>query len=309
MATINGRAAWKHAPGVYRRHTLLHPAHALVLAVPVAIGAFTLDVGIALVGLAIAELFVAVHVPRLAWTRRSIEARLERRVRVAASVARADLLERMSAEHRRELLELEGVVSAIRERCGLRGMVDDGLGLERLVELYVRFAIAHRVTSAALEADERARPDVAIADLEQSLDSAGDLVRGSIERRLAILRARSDARRAAKDQRTAIGHELAAISDTLRWMHEHSASMTTDALRADLDVALAARERDAATLRELCALRLDRFDADVIPLGRDDYEGDAAEPRVRVSSSARYEAEEACCGFADPLPAVRSGRA
>jgi hypothetical protein len=91
---------------------------------------------------------------------------------------------------------------------------------------------------------------------------------------------RRDARRAALDEQAAIAHDLAMIADTLRWMQEHCASAGTDALRAELAFALQSRERDAATLRELAALRDTDFDASVIRLGR---EPQPPRPHLRIA--------------------------
>ncbi|HSO31438.1 MAG TPA: hypothetical protein VLT33_02950, partial [Labilithrix sp.] len=185
---------------------------------------------------------------------------------------------------------------------------DDALGVERLIELYVRFAIAHRASAMSLEAVGRARPDEAIAYLERRYATAGDRLRPSIDRRLATLRLRSAARRATLLEQEAIGHELATIGDTIRWMQEHIASASNDALRAELDAALSAPEHDAPTLRELCDLRHEDFDAAVIPLGRDPEVDNQLSPRLRIATPDRVEHHERVCAAAPEAPPVLLAR-
>jgi hypothetical protein len=110
----------------------------------------------------------------------------------------------------------------------------------------------------------------------------------SIEKRLNILQMRRDARRAAISEQVAIDHELAMIGHTLRWMEEHCATGGSEALRSDLAFALSSRERDAATLRELSALRDTEFDASVIRRGRDPAIP-RDQPLVRIAVPAQAE--------------------
>jgi len=290
---------------VYRRHTLLHPAHALVLVVPALLGLVTLDPVIALAGLLIAETLVVTLAPHLPWTRRAVDARLERRARDRASAARSAVLLRMSEEHRRELFELERIAESIRERCGTGG--HDCLGVERLIELYVRFAIAHRASATLLEAAWHSRPSEAIVHLERCVELDGEAVREPIERRLEILRMRCRARRAAYERQAAIRHELATIGETLRWMQEQCAAASHDALHADLRAALSDRARDAETLQELSSLRDDRFDPEILPLGRATDAPSHATLRLRVAPP-RPETEEAACGIVEPMPMMLARR-
>jgi hypothetical protein len=221
------------------------------------------------VGLLVAEVLAFLLLPHLGWVRRAVDARIEARAHAEAASARAVLLMRMSEEHRRELNALEKIAAALRERSDTATHSDDVLGIERLIELYVRLAIAHRASRSSLEVVGRSRLDEEIAALEACSGPASTTRPSCIERRLAILRMRRDARRAALDEQTVIDHELAMIGHTLRWMEEHCAAAGTEAIRAELDFALASRERDGAALRELSALRDSEFDATVIRLGRD----------------------------------------
>jgi hypothetical protein len=275
----NDRTGWSHTSGVYRRFTLVHFAYALVLSIPAALMLLALDLELAMVGLLIAEVLAFLLLPHIPWVRRAVDARIDARMRAEASMARSVLLLRMSEAHRRELQSLEKIAAALRERTDSEGTTDDCAGVERLIELYVRLAIAHRASCSSLEVvGSNSRLDEELATLERaSADNRPQ--REWIERRLAILRMRRDARRAALEEQAAIANDLAMIGDTLRWMQENCAAAGTEGLHADLEFALASRERDASTLRELASLRDTDFDASVIRLGRDP----APRPQLRIA--------------------------
>jgi hypothetical protein len=265
----SNRTGWSHTSGVYRRYTLVHFAYALVLSIPAALMLLALDLELAMVGLVIAEVLTFLLLPHIPWVRRAVDARIAARMRAEASMARSVLLLRMSEAHRRELQSLEKIASALRERADAGTQTDDCVGVERLIELYVRLAIAHRASCSSLEVvGNGARLEEELAALERATPDNRHQ-REWIERRLQILRMRRDARRAALDEQAAIAHDLAMIGDTLRWMQENCATAGSDTIRAELEFALQSRERDAATLRELAALRDTDFDASVIRLGRE----------------------------------------
>jgi hypothetical protein len=280
MAQRSDRTEWKHDSGVYRRFTLVHFTYALVLTIPAALMLLALDLELAMVCLLAAEVLAFLFLPHLAFVRHAVDARLEARAHAEAASARAVLLMRMSEEHRRELNSLEKVVISLRERSDPVCHTDDFLGIERLIELYVRLAIAHRSSKTALEAVGAPRIDEEIASLEASLACRFD---ATVEKRLEILRMRREARRAAIDEQIRTSHELALIAHTLRWMEEHCAAASSEQLRSELNFILASRERDATTLRELAALRDSEFDGAVIRLGRDSGRPRRDIPLVRVA--------------------------
>jgi hypothetical protein len=286
MAHRADRTGWKHSSGVYRRFTLVHFTYALVLTIPAALMLLALDLEVAMVGLLVAEVLAFLLMPHFACVRRAVDARLDARAHAEAASARAVLLMRMSEEHRRELNSLEKIAAALRERSDAAANTEDFLGIDRLIELYVRLAIAHRASRSSLEVVGRTRLDEEIAALESCLVS--DRPRNpSIEKRLGILHLRREARRAALDEQAAIDHELAMIGHTLRWMEEHCAASVTEGIRTELEFALSSRERDAAALRELSALRDSEFDATVIRLGREQPpRRDQPLVRIAVASQA-----------------------
>lgn len=299
MAQRTDRTGWRHSSGVYRRFTLVHFTYALVLTIPAALMLLALDLEATMVGLLVAEVIAFLLMPHFACVRRAIDARIDARAHADAASARAVLLMRMSEEHRRELNALEKIAAALRERSDASAHADDFLGIERLIELYVRLAIAHRASRSSLEIVGRTRLDEEIAALESCLVS--DRPKNPvIEKRLGILHMRREARRAALDEQAAIDHELAMIGHTLRWMEEHCAATGTETVRAELDFALASRERDAATLRELAALRDTEFDASVIRLGREQPMSRRDPPLVRIAVGGQAEEESIGMVSAEP---------
>ena len=299
MAQRTDRTGWKHSSGVYRRFTLVHFTYALVLTIPAALMLLALDLEAAMVGLLVAEVLAFLLMPHFGWVRRAIDERIDARAHADAASARAVLLMRMSEEHRRELNALEKIAAALRDRSDASAHTDDFLGIERLIELYVRLAIAHRASRSSLEVVGRTRLDEEIAALESCLVS--DRPKNPvIEKRLGILHMRREARRAALDEQAAIDHELAMIGHTLRWMEEHCAATGTETIRAELDFALASRERDAATLRELAALRDTEFDTAVIRLGREQPTPRRDQPLVRIAVAGQAEEESIGMVSAEP---------
>ncbi len=283
-------SAWKHSSGVYRRFALIHFTYALVLTIPAALMLVALDFEFATAALLFAEVVAFLLLPHVGWVRRAIDARLEERAQAEAAAARAVLLMRMSEEHRRELHTLEKIAASLRERGAEADPSGELLGLERLIELYVRLAIAHRASRSSLEIVGRARLDDEIAALEAYV-VAGHPVSTCIEKRLELARMRRSARRAALDEQARLDHELALIGHTLRWMEEHCAATSSDSLRAELNLALECREQDASTLRELAELKGSDFDASVVRIGRDYLAQSSFEPLVRIGASAATLAE------------------
>jgi hypothetical protein len=293
MPQRSKRAGWKHSSGVYRRFALIHFAYALVLTIPAALMLVALDFEFATAALLFAEFLAFLLVPYVGWVRQSIDARLDERAHAEAASGRAILLMRMSEEHRRELHTLEKIASSLRERGAAVDPNGELLGLDRLIELYVRLAIAHRASRSSLEIVGRARLDDEISALEACL-VAGRPVNACIEKRLEIARMRRNARRAALNEQARLDHELALIGHTLRWMEEHCASTGSETLRTDLASALESRDRDASTLRELAELRDADYDASVVRTGRDYPSQEHFEPLVRIgtSTAALVEADE-----------------
>jgi hypothetical protein len=277
-AALAGRTR-THGKDVYRRYTLVHVAYALVLTIPVVLMLLALDLTVPMFVFLLGELVAILAVPYIPWVRRLIDQRLATQARADAANARAVLLLRMSEAHRRELANLECIAASLRDRTDTAASDDDCLGVERLLELYVRIAIAHRASQTSLSLVGGARPD---DELESLTTLACSTRRPLLDRRLEILRLRSEARRAALEEQVAMTHDLAMIADTLRWMQESAAATPATTLRRELEFAYAGRERDLATLRDLASLRDHEVDVSVLRLGRD-YAPQRAVVRIDVS--------------------------
>jgi hypothetical protein len=251
---------------VYRRYTLVHVAYALVLTIPVVLMLLALDLTLPMFVFLLGELLAILAVPYIPWVRRLIDQRLAAQARADAANARAVLLLRMSEAHRRELANLECIAASLRDRTDTASADEDCLGVERLLELYVRIAIAHRASQTSLSLVGGARPDEELDGLTALASSSR---RPMLDRRLEILRLRSEARRAALEEQVAMTHDLAMIADTIRWMQESVAATPATTMRRELEFAYAGRERDLATLRDLASLRDHEVDVSVLRLGRE----------------------------------------
>jgi hypothetical protein len=291
MAHHEDRPRWKHDPGVYRRFTLVPFAYALVLTIPAELMLLALDLGVAMVALLVLEVIIFLLLPHIGWVRRVVDERIDATARADAAATRAVLLMRMSEPHRRELHALEKIAAALYERSDTSSQPGDCIGIERLIELYVRLAIAHRASCNSLEVIDH-RPEEEMASLEMGVIADNRPHREWMDRRLKILQMRREARSAALDEQALIRHELALIGDTLRWMQETCASAGTEKLRAELDFALANRDRDASTLRDLAALRETDFDATVIRLGRDLSVPTHDPPHTRIAMAEMHDEED-----------------
>src|SRR4051794_20251896 len=196
---------WKHGGAVDLRDTLTHRAHVLVVVVPAVLALATLDLLVAFIGLIVAELIVFTVLPRLGWVKTAIDEHLEHMARIEAAAARAALLGRMSDAHRCDLAELERIADTIPDVGGVHApelRVSAALGLERLLSVYVRLAIAHRATSEAFDDCRRAPPDEEMARLLRARTETTGTSREWIDRRLAILKKRSEAWRSACEEQT-----------------------------------------------------------------------------------------------------------
>lgn len=260
----------------YRRHALVHGAQAFVIAVPAILALLTLSIVLPLVVLVAAELSVLLALPRVSWFRAEIDERIERSARIHASASRARLLGRMSPEHRSELEYLERLGAQIRERGeafddGSDTVVDGWLGLERLLALYVRLAIAHRASADSFRAVDRTQLDAHIGKLRALQEVASDPSREWIDRRLAILQRRAEAWDRARIEQELLTHQLATIGELVRWMHEQCATSQTESVRVELEDMLASWEQNGTTLHELSTLcdNGEEIDPRVLELGRE----------------------------------------
>jgi hypothetical protein len=244
---------WKHNYKIYQRFIIPAFAYAVVLTIPAELMLLSLDLGKAMVSLLILEVFTFFILPYIPWVRQTVDRRIQEEERAEAIVTRANLLVRMSETHRRELHALETIGTSLMKRSGTDSLPDDCIGVERLIKLYVKFAIAHRESCDALHMICN-RPEDEIAGLEMNMSKHQSQIDKWVKRRLILLQKRRTARAAAIVEQTTIIHKLGLISDTVRWMQEECASTDATKLYDELDFALSNNDRDIQTLKEFTAL-------------------------------------------------------
>jgi len=266
-STSASRSAW-----FYRRYLLTSPTHLLVLVPLFAILVSTLNALLALMGLVVAEVLLFVFVPSYAWTQRAIDTQLERASREAAAVARAQLINRMGAEHRHELTHLEATAALVRTSTGTAddGLDEDVLGLDHLLAAYVRLALAHSETAESLRLADARRPGAEeLAALEARRVGTRGANLEALDRHVAVLRARVRANHTARDEQAAMEHDLATIAESIRLMREHCAAARSESVRSEVMRTVEVGCGDAALLRDLSVLNeASPFDAGFFELGR-----------------------------------------
>jgi hypothetical protein len=226
MSGRRARPRWKSSPSTYRRALVTHGVHVLPAALAVSV-AVIMTLPVALAVFFVAELVLFLVVPRLSTFRRSVDRCTEEAARIAEGIARAEVLSKMSDAHRNELERLEDLAERIRERGELDTEADAEtamerwLGLDRLIDLYIRLAVAHRRNSESFSTVERSALEDRIARLEHMpLAQLSEAARASVARRRAVLERRRETWTRALEEREVLAQELATISDAIRWMHE-----------------------------------------------------------------------------------------
>jgi hypothetical protein len=258
---------WKHTIWTYRRCALTHYVQIAPIVAAVVFGALTLSIAFAALLLIGGALLGVLLLPNLAVFRQSVDDRLLRDAQARAVTARAALVIRMSAEHRREFERLEDLMSRVRAATAMeQAGHDEWLGLDGLLALYVRLAIAHQENAAAFEATTDVDLDMSIASL--SAPSANADVAARDAERLAILRDRQETRRFAREERALIAAELSSISETVRWTYEQCALGRSSEAHSGVVDAIAQCRGHGQLLRELAALGSQGpIDSEVLRLG------------------------------------------
>lgn len=240
---------WAHNTGVYRRFLFVPFAYALVLCIPATLMLLALNLNVAMYAL-LAIIFLSFFIaPYIPWVRRTIDEHIRSEEQDTKHDEKIALRARMSEPHRRELSSLEKIGANLAERSDTTSLPDDCIGIERLLTLYTKLAIAHRESCNALDAID-IRPEEIIASLE--MNGTKDKW---VQRRLILLQKRRKTRMWAHIEQDTIRHKLGLISDTIRWMQEECASTGTEKLYEELDFALSNNERDIQTLKDFAALR------------------------------------------------------
>lgn len=260
----------RHDLRCYTEQALKHHVQALVVVAAVALAfftlIFTLSIVIPLAAVLATELMIVTVLPRCEWFQRSIDDELECVALARAVEVRGTLLARISEEHRRELEELERLVSKIveRSRHGVRligpeqklSPGEDWLDLGRLLGNYVQLAIAHRSNVESLRATNEARgPMHDLVTLEALRGTASSAMLPWIERRMAIARGRLAASDRAHEERAMLMHGLATIAELIRWTHDECVASHDELLQTVLvDAETTIGAGRAGSLREIVTL-------------------------------------------------------
>lgn len=244
-----------HALSRYRRHPSTHVGHAVVLTLAMIAALVLLSLWAALFVLVAGEAFVLCVLPRLGRFRRYVDETMAREARAAAAVERAALLGRMSEEHRAMLEVLERRADEIRFAAGCAGDSDDWLGVQRLIALYVRLAIAHRSSTLAFSTADQVEIAAQIAYLERERENASPAQQEWLSQRLALLHRRRDLSAEAHAERETIRHQLATIAELIRWMHDQHSRVDHSAATAELSEILSGSEHSVTALYRIASIR------------------------------------------------------
>jgi hypothetical protein len=149
----------------------------------------------------------------------------------------------LAKEHRSQLRDLEGIVAHVRSLVGTENRVDDGVGLETLLDGYVRLAFAHYSVSGYLfrqpksgRVDDDDEPTLACHHQATTAASPESIV--PIDRRLAETRARVQALQLSRCEILALEHDLEAIVQRIRWTRDHCAAAHIASVRAQVNASI-----------------------------------------------------------------------
>ena len=241
---------------VCRRQIARHYGQAFAIAIPVALAIITASVLGPLLLLIAAEALLVGILPFVPSFQRRVNEQLAREARAAKLAERARLMPSIAAGHRTELEELESIVGAIRIRTGCAVDRDDWLGMDGLLTLYLRLALAHRKsTEAAFSCAGSADLERQVTNAAYARSTAPAAARPRIEQHLTILQRRRELRAAMEDRRSVIACDLAAIADLIRCLYEEC--VTADGASASSEVPEAIMDglRGGVALSELALLR------------------------------------------------------
>jgi hypothetical protein len=152
------------------------------------------------------------------------------RARAEKQLAEAELQQlRLSMEgtQLRELQRLEELCSTI-EKAASRPdsscppALGDGEMLGRLLERYIRLSLSHKAGRELIATTDRRALLDEMAALERSLQSAMPEVRRLQQRRLELARRRIQRLDLAEQRVDVVGQQLAAISETIHYLHEQA---------------------------------------------------------------------------------------
>ena len=238
----------------YTKQALLHPSNMVLPVLATMIGVIHLSLILPLVMLLSAELIFLLTVPRIRPFQECIDAKLDRADRIAAAEARAALLLKVSAEHRKELERLERLIDRVRDSVedhagGAQFAVDDCLNL---VASFVRLAIAHNSAKECLATTDRLALEHEVRGIETALPTLSTQAVDLARRRLSIAKKRAQRWDASREELEIMGQQLAMIGALVHLRHEQcGAPRDPSETTIEIDRAMRELEESEGTLREI----------------------------------------------------------
>jgi hypothetical protein len=276
-------------------HVLFHPVHLACLGTLFVIGALSASLWVFMSAFVV-EVIALGMIPRTRLLRRRVEQELRQKRRREAARIRAQLAGQMDAMHREELWELERRIDAIRSNASSHGtamesLLDDFVGLDRLLGSYVRLSIAYRAARESLAMTDKGHLEAEIRRMEMEREaSPTQRLRRLADRQLSLLRRRVSCLEGNEEDCEALRYDITAIAAMCRLVHERSTSLirSRDAQREVERIAAEIEEHDDALgeLAGLCA-SVDPMRSEM-PTEDDFDEVDDARhaPRVRIATAS-----------------------
>lgn len=223
----------------YVRHVLVHPYNLLFLGTFLLASLMGTSFWILLFTLVVETVVLGLF-PRTRWLRNGVDEQLRSRERTEAGQVRAALAAHMDPPRRQELVELERRVDTIRSNARRQGRPDDPLmeeflGLDRLLGSFVRLAVVHRATRESLALTDRQGLVHEIEHLEKELERAGSKrLRNAVARQLGLARRRLACFDRNQQRLEAMDHQLGSIAEMIRLVHDQSLVLLDSERAADL---------------------------------------------------------------------------
>lgn len=260
LEPVATRAASPKPAITYARRALLNQYNLLMLTVVTVSSLISGSIWVLLAGL-VAELVVIGTVPRAGVFRRHVDHLIAQDEREQALRTRETLLLQMNDTHRQEYERLECLVERVRNNATHYGdaaalVLNDSLGLDRLLMSYIRLAIAHKVGKEALALTNRKELFDKIQSLEDSrLSSSSQRLRTLEERRLFIAQKRLQRCDRNRERLQVISQQLATINDLVHMVHEQSMTpVDSRHVTDEIDQLILSIEENEGTLRELAEI-------------------------------------------------------
>lgn len=244
------------ALSVCRRRVARHPTQLFVVVVPVALAVLTASVLGPLLLFIAAEAVLLGLLPSIPSFRQRLHEHVAREARAAKLAERARLMPAIAQGHRMEMEELEAIVEAIRTRTGCALDREDWLGLDGLLTLYLRLALAHRKsTEAAFSSAATSDIDRLIAVAEHARSLAPAAARPRVDQHVVILERRRALKAMMEERRAVLSCDLAAVADLVRCLHEECVAAEGASASGEVPDAIEEAMRSASAVGELAMLR------------------------------------------------------